>query len=52
MLGDTHYDDKDLREASLRDGRFLVTTKRGPYDRTPTRGWRLGASSMSCVRGR
>ncbi len=26
--------DKDLREASLRDGRFLVTTKRGPYPHT------------------
>ncbi len=34
VLGDTHYDDKDLREASVRDGRFLVTTKRGPYPHT------------------
>jgi hypothetical protein len=34
VLGDTHYDDKDLREASLREGRFLVTTKRGPYPHT------------------
>ena len=31
VLGDTHYDAEDLREACLRDGRFLVTTKRGPY---------------------
>ncbi len=34
VLGDTHYDAQDLREACLRDGRFLVTTKRGPYPHT------------------
>ncbi len=34
VLGDTHYDAKDLREACLRDGRFLVSTKRGPYPHT------------------
>ncbi|MDQ5829031.1 MAG: transposase [Actinomycetota bacterium] len=34
VLGDTHYDAEELREACLRDGRFLVTTKRGPYPHT------------------
>jgi hypothetical protein len=31
VLGDTHYDDNDLREACLQDGRFLITPKRGAY---------------------
>jgi hypothetical protein len=31
VLGDAHYDAEDLREACLREGRLLVTTKRGPY---------------------
>jgi hypothetical protein len=34
VLGDTHYDAEELREACLLDGRFLVTTKRGPYPHT------------------
>ena len=34
VLGDTHYDAEELREGCLRDGRFLVTTKRGPYPHT------------------
>jgi hypothetical protein len=34
LLGDPHYDAQDLREACLRDGRFLVTTKRGSYPHT------------------
>ena len=34
VLGDTHYDDDELREACLKDGRFLVTPKRGPYPHT------------------
>jgi hypothetical protein len=32
--GHSLRDDRDLREASLRYGRFLVTTKRGPYPHT------------------
>jgi hypothetical protein len=34
VLGDTHYDDNEIRETCLRDGRFLVTPKRGPYPHT------------------
>ncbi|MDP8949031.1 MAG: transposase [Actinomycetota bacterium] len=35
VLGDTHYDDNDLREACLQqDGRFLVTPRRGAYPHT------------------
>ena len=34
VLGDTHYDDDELREACLKDERFLVTPKRGAYPHT------------------
>ena len=34
VLGDIHYDDKNLREACLQDQRFLVTSKRGAYPHT------------------
>ena len=34
VLGDTHYDDDELREACLKDKRFLVTPKRGAYPHT------------------
>jgi hypothetical protein len=34
VLGDTHYVDDELREACLKDGRFLVTPKRGAYPHT------------------
>ena len=34
VLGDTHYDDDELRKACLKDERFLVTPKRGAYPHT------------------
>jgi hypothetical protein len=34
VLGDTHYDDNDLRETCLQDGRFLITPRRGAYPHT------------------
>jgi hypothetical protein len=34
VLGDTHYDDKDLKESCIRDERFLITSKRGAYPHT------------------
>ena len=34
VLGDTHYDAEDVREECERTGRFLVTSKRGPYPHT------------------
>jgi hypothetical protein len=34
LLGDTGYDDGDLRERCAADGRWLVTPKRGPYPHT------------------
>ena len=34
VLGDTHYDDDELREACLKDKRFLVTPRRGAYPHT------------------
>jgi hypothetical protein len=34
VLGDTHYEAKDLREACIEEGRFLVTPKRGAYPHT------------------
>ena len=34
VLGDTNYDDDELREACLKDERFLVTPKRGAYPHT------------------
>ncbi len=34
VLGDTHYDDKDLKESCILDGRFLLTPKRGAYPHT------------------
>jgi hypothetical protein len=34
VLGDTHYDDKDLKDSCILDGRFLITPKRGPYPHT------------------
>ena len=34
VLGDTHYDDKDLKESCLLDGRFLITPRRGAYPHT------------------
>ena len=38
VLGDKHYDAKDLKERCLTDGRFLVSSKRGAYPHTPMRG--------------
>jgi Transposase DDE domain len=34
VLGDTHYDDDELRKACLKDERFLVTPKRRAYPHT------------------
>ncbi|MDQ3663021.1 MAG: transposase [Actinomycetota bacterium] len=34
VLGDKHYDAKALKEGCLRDGRFLVSPKRGQYPHT------------------
>jgi Transposase DDE domain len=34
VLGDTHYDAPNVREACQSSGRFLVTSKRGPYPHT------------------
>jgi hypothetical protein len=34
VLGDKHYDAKDLKERCLTDGRFLVSPKRGAYPHT------------------
>lgn len=34
VLGDKHYDAKDLKEGCLRGGRFLVSPKRGAYPHT------------------
>ena len=34
VLGDTHYDAKDLKERCLRGGRFLVSPRRGAYPHT------------------
>ncbi len=34
VLGDTHYDAKDLKEGCLRGGRFLVSPRRGAYPHT------------------
>jgi Transposase DDE domain len=34
VLGDKHYDAKDLKEGCLQDGRFLVAPKRGAYPHT------------------
>lgn len=34
VLGDTHYDDNELREACLKDERFLLSPKRGAYPHT------------------
>lgn len=34
VLGDKHYDAKALKEGCLRDGRFLVSPKRGAYPHT------------------
>lgn len=31
VLGDTHYNDADLRERCAQSDRFLITTRRGPY---------------------
>lgn len=37
VLGDKHYDAKALKEGCLRDGRFLVSPKRGAYPHTDGR---------------
>src|SRR5918993_1334030 len=34
VLGDKHYDAKDLKEGCLREGRFLVSPRRGAYPHT------------------
>lgn len=34
VLGDKHYDAKDLRQRCLAEGRFLVSPRRGPYPHT------------------
>jgi hypothetical protein len=34
VLGDKHYNSKDLRQSCLKEGRFLVSPKRGPYPHT------------------
>jgi hypothetical protein len=34
VLGDTHYDDKDLKDSCILDGRFLLTPRRGAYPHT------------------
>jgi hypothetical protein len=34
VLGDKHYDAKDLKERCLKEGRFMVSPKRGPYPHT------------------
>jgi hypothetical protein len=34
VLGDKHYNSKDLRQRCLTEGRFLVSPKRGPYPHT------------------
>jgi hypothetical protein len=34
VLGDKHYDAEDLKEGCLRNGRFLVSPKRGAYPHT------------------
>jgi hypothetical protein len=34
VLGDTHYDAPNVREACQSSGKFLVTSKRGPYPHT------------------
>src|SRR5215204_5877602 len=38
VLGDKHYDAKDLKERCLADGRFLVSPKRGAYPHTDEGG--------------
>jgi hypothetical protein len=37
LLGDTSYDDAELRERCAADGRELVTSRRGPYPHTDDR---------------
>ena len=49
VLGDTHYDDDELRKACLKDERFLVTPKRGAYPHTDAGEWRSGGSSICYV---
>lgn len=34
VLGDKHYNSKDFKQRCLRQGRFLVSPKRGPYPHT------------------
>ena len=34
VLGDKHYDAKDLKEGCLREGRFLLSPRRGAYPHT------------------
>jgi hypothetical protein len=34
VLGDTHYDAPNVREACQHSGKFLLTSKRGPYPHT------------------
>ena len=38
VLGDTHYNDPELRQMCDSQGRFLVATKRGKYP-LPTMAW-------------
>jgi hypothetical protein len=34
VLGDKHYDSEELKERCLKEGRFMVSPKRGPYPHT------------------
>jgi hypothetical protein len=52
VLGDTNYNAEELREACLRGGRFLVTTKQGPYPHTDAGVEVRRIFHELCVRGR
>jgi hypothetical protein len=49
VLGDVHYDAKNVRQSCAQSERFLVTPKRSPYPHTDSQGWRSGASSTPCA---
>lgn len=50
VLGETHYNAPNVREACLGKGMFLVASGEGEDPiRTPTRAWRSGASCTGCA---
>ncbi|PLS86927.1 MAG: hypothetical protein CYG60_04655 [Actinobacteria bacterium] len=51
VLGDSHYNARNVREACLAHGRFLVASGRGPYPHVD-RAWRCGACFTGCATSR